>query len=925
MPDRITYLGWDSPPVQLLQEWLINHFNEDSLLDLSRVTIVLPSASAIRQLQQGLIQSAKSSGTSFLPPDMTTVGGLPEKLYPHNRPADPTFQQLAWYKAIRNICLEGKLSTFLPQAPHQSNNRAWNQLADAVARVHRELSGDGISFANIVSFYENERLGHEVKRWKDLERVQNAYFTILDQNQVWDLQKARLIAIENSEISAPSGQRFIVAGCSDLTNTLREFLASISAQTEFIVFAPQSMRDRFDSVGCLISDAWNAHIPSIPIEQIKIAGDPNHQAELVLDTITTLPITTTSADILIATPDSSDEKTIVRQLAAHDIMFNVPTGPCLVETKIPVLLRLIGDYVATQSFQSLASLLRHPDVASCLISDLDITRVLTELTEYHEECLPLDGSEIRSSQNQYPELAEATKQIRKWFGPILSSGEDGRDIHIALLSMLDTIYGDLTLHRDEHRAEIKSLSSITQVSTELGKACKQLDLKLAAGDFLSHVLSVLAQSHVPAASVPDAVSISGWLDTPWSPHRNIIVTGLNEGIVPTTSNTDLFIDDQTRHALGLLTNQRRLARDAYALTLLQNSRDLTVICKKNNSQGDPLPISRLLLHGAVEQQADLIKRFSSGQTTVGLHQVKRCGTKNTLPALEIQLAPYPAESISVTDLRRFLTCPLRYYLGAVLGLSKTDDSSRELSPLAFGNLIHNVLYRFGTSDIKESSDESEIGTFLENTATKLFRSRYGRETYPAAKLQLQQAYHRLWAFAKWQANWRAEGWTIVEAEYSPSEPVIILEDYPDCKIRGRIDRIDYNVNNSTYAIFDYKTGESSDTPEKVHRSSQSPGWADLQLPMYRHLCGDLTADSRIILGYITLGKDLSSIGHQMANWDEHTLQDADKVAVEVIQAIRKGDFSDANPNVNPLFDEYSDLLGLTTLDHTGFTTTQMPL
>ena len=63
----------------------------------------------------------------------------------------------------------------------------------------------------------------------------------------------------------------------------------------------------------------------------------------------------------------------------------------------------------------------------------------------------------------------------------------------------------------------------------------------------------------------------------------------------------------------------------------------------------------------------------------------------------------------------------------------------------------------------------------------------------------------------------------------------------------------------------------------------------------------------------------------MANWDEHILQDADKVAVEVIQAIRKGDFSDANPNVNPLFDEYSDLLGLTTLDHTGYTTTKIPL
>ncbi len=925
MPDKITYLGWDSPPVQILKEWLIDHFTKDSFLDLSRITIVLPSASAIRQLQQDLILATQPNGISFLPPDMTTVGGLPEKLYPHKTPADPTFQHLAWYKAIRETSLTGELTTFLPQAPQQSNKRAWNQLAEAVARVHRELSGDGISFSHIVSFYQDKGQSHEVKRWKDLERVQNAYFTILDEHQVWDLQKARLIALESSEIFAPSGQRFIVAGCSDLTITLRRFLASISGQTEFIVFAPPSMRDRFDSVGCLISESWNAHIPSIPIEQIKIAEDPNHQGELVLDTISTLPVTTASAEILIATPDPSDESTIIRKLATHDIKFNVPTGPRLADTKIPILLRLICDYVETQSFHSLASLLRHPDVASLLISDLDITQVLTELTAYHEDSLPLDGSRIGSSQKQYPELTEATKRIQKWCKPILSSGGDTNDVQIALLSMMDSIYGELTLHREEQRAEIKSLSSIAQISTELAKACEQLNLALATGDFLSHLLSVLAQSHVPAASVADAVSISGWLDAPWSPHPSVIVTSLNEGIVPTTSNTDLFIDDQTRHDLGLLTNQRRLARDAYALSLLQHSRDLTVICKKTNAQGDPLPISRLLLHGALEQQADLIKRFSSGQTTIGIHQIKRSDTKNTLPALEIPVGAYPFESISVTDLRRFLTCPLRYYLGAVLGLSKTDDSSRELSPLAFGNLLHNVLYRFGTSDVKDSVDESEIATFLEATATKLFRRRYGKETYPAAKLQLQQAYHRLRAFAKWQAHWRAEGWTIVEAEYSPSEPIFVLEDYPDCKIHGRIDRIDYNIHNSTYAIFDYKTGESSDTPEKVHRSSQSPGWADLQLPMYRHLCGELTNGGRVILGYITLGKDLSSIGHQLADWDDRTLHDADRVAVEVIQAIKKGEFTDANPNVNPLFDEYADLLGLSTLDHTGYTTTRMPL
>ena len=925
MADQTTYLGWDSPPLNLLQEWLAKRFTVGSLLDLSNVTIVLPTANAIRQLQQGLTRSSNNKGFAFLPPEMTTIGGLPETLYPHKPPADTSFQQLAWYKAITETSRAGNLKDLLPHAPPLNNRLAWQHLADAVAKVHRELSGDGVAFADFVTHYETEGATHEAKRWQQLEQVQSVYFAILDEHQVWDLQNARVIALDHSEISAPIDRLFVVAGCSDLTKTIRGFLSEIAAQTEFIVFAPDSMRACFDNVGCLTPDAWDASIPSIPMSQIKIASDPNHQAELVLDTITGLSEHTTSSEILIAIPDAPDEKTIVRQLKRHDISVNTPTGTGLGDTKIPILISLINDYLPNQSFHALASLLRHPDIANRLIPGLDLSKVLTELTDYHEERLPLDDSGVSGSQQRYPLLSEATQQIQHWCEPLLSSQEDARQIHLALLDMLETIYGDLTLHRDTHRTEIKALSSITALSTELANACRQLKFTCTAEDFLSHLLTALAQSHVSAISIPGAISLSGWLDAPWSSQSTVIVTSLNEGIIPTASNTDLFIDDQTRQALGLLTNQRRLARDAYALALLQNSRDLTVICKKTNHQSDPLPISRLLLHGSVHQQANLIKQFSSGETSIAVHQIKRRIPKESLSPLEILVEPYQSDSISVTALRSFLFCPLRYYVGSVLQLKSADDSSRELSPLAFGNLIHNVLYEFGISAARDSVEETEIAAFLTETASRLFRRQYGRNTYPAARLQLEQIYHRLQAFAKWQSNWRSEGWTIIEAEYNASDPVIILDEFPECKIHGRIDRIDYNPQTATYAIFDYKTSESSDSPDKAHRSSNAPGWADLQLPMYRHLCRAITADKRVTLGYITLGKDLTSVGAQFANWDQPTLQHADKIAVDVIQAIRNGDFSNANPNVNFKFDNYAHLLGLTTLDHPGYITKENPL
>ena len=50
--------------------------------------------------------------------------------------------------------------------------------------------------------------------------------------------------------------------------------------------------------------------------------------------------------------------------------------------------------------------------------------------------------------------------------------------------------------------------------------------------------------------------------------RRRIVTTFNEGFVPRASTADAFLPNRLRESLGLLHNDRRLARDAYALSLL---------------------------------------------------------------------------------------------------------------------------------------------------------------------------------------------------------------------------------------------------------------------------------------------------------------------------------------------------------------------
>ena len=75
----------------------------------------------------------------------------------------------------------------------------------------------------------------------------------------------------------------------------------------------------------------------------------------------------------------------------------------------------------------------------------------------------------------------------------------------------------------------------------------------------------------------------------------LVVSGFNEGRVPASLNSDVFLPNQLRRALGIEDNDRRYARDAYALSVLAASREeLRLIAGRRSGEGEPMLPSRLL-------------------------------------------------------------------------------------------------------------------------------------------------------------------------------------------------------------------------------------------------------------------------------------------------------------------------------------------
>jgi RecB family exonuclease len=388
----------------------------------------------------------------------------------------------------------------------------------------------------------------------------------------------------------------------------------------------------------------------------------------------------------------------------------------------------------------------------------------------------------------------------------------------------------------------------------------------------------------------------GWLELAMDDTPVLLLTGFNEGFVPESSSSDVFLPNSLRMKLGLRDNRRRYARDAYALSAMLHSRQRIVfIAGRTDASGNPLTPSRLWFAADPKSLPARVQQFygteaaeddnadshlpQNAEAAAGASDPMDGPAANRLSGFTVprpvRVPPAPAE-ISVTAFRDYLACPYRYFLRRELKLRPIDDRTLELEAPAFGSLIHDVLNQFGDSPYTEATTVEPIEDFLLKAARQLAFKKYGRTHSATVAVQLQMVENRLSAFAEWQAQSAAEGWRIKHTEES-----LKFQDFRDVQGRrvvlsGRVDRIDHNKFTNSWRVLDYKTSEKADKPEVTHFKKGE--WVDLQLPLYRLLVRCLEIEEPVQLGYVHLPGDLSKVGVSIANWSDAELQSAEEAA-----------------------------------------------
>ncbi len=891
-----TFLDWSRPALPAVAAWLADKYGVESPdeLNLSTVVLIVPGGRAGRRLTELLAETAADRRLVYHPPDVRTVGTFPELLYEPKRPfANPMVQQLAWREALRQIEPDS-CRRLIPDLPAKDDFASWMSLAQLLARQHRELAADGLDFQDVVQLGRNVAGFNEGDRWGVLSELQARYLAILDGLELWDLQTARRFAIQHRECTID--RDLVLVATTDLNRAQRQMLDQVADRVTALISAPSEMTDRFDRHGCLEPASWTDVAVPLSDDQICVAMSPSDQAETVADALAGLGGRYRSDQVVIGAPDERLIPQLTRRLAESGVTTRWVVGKSVAETGPYCLLQAVSDLVLRDRYADFARLIRHPDVETWIRRHGVHCDWLTRSDKYYREHLPTTFGQWLSEDAYFEPVRQIAERLHTTMQPLraglLPLGQWAERIS----QLLSTFYGSLTLDPAImwHRYTLSALQAIQSTLQEFVELPESLMPRLSATEAMEQLLRRVGSETVPAPSAEDAVEILGWLELPLDTAPALVVTSFNEGYVPTSVTSDLFLPNALRKQLGLVDNSRRLARDAYAVSCLAASREaLTMVCGRRSPDGDPLIPSRLALATDARSMAQRARKFFGPSDNSDATRESGSGEPAESRSSQIVVPrPVPLDqpitSIGVTAFRSYLACPYRFYLRHVLHLERLDDDDTELGPAEFGNLLHYVLEQFGRSDVRRARRAEEIQEYLRDQLDRFAEARYGHQRHPAVEVQIVQAAARLDAFAEWQARRAADGWEIVHAEFDVKDarPQLAIDTTRTVELRGRVDRIDRR--GDSWAILDYKTSDTARKPQETHlRNGQ---WIDLQLPLYRHLVTSLGIPDGPELGYIVLPRDTTKTGEFMAGWTDKQLAEADNTARRVALAILNEEF-----------------------------------
>ncbi|MDO9275340.1 MAG: PD-(D/E)XK nuclease family protein [Lutibacter sp.] len=305
------------------------------------------------------------------------------------------------------------------------------------------------------------------------------------------------------------------------------------------------------------------------------------------------------------------------------------------------------------------------------------------------------------------------------------------------------------------------------------------------------------------------LQLMGMLETRALDFETVIVTSVNEGILPGGKNDFSFIPYDVKKYFGLPTYQEKDAIFSYHFQrLLQRAKDIYLIY---NTESDG--------YGSGEKSR-FLTQLEINNPTIAKTIISPKVQHINFPILQIEKTPEMMQKLQVvftkgispSALATYIYDPIRFYEQRILGIYEEDEVEETIAANTMGSVIHEVLDEMYKPFLNTFLSKENIGEMKKHTnelLVKHFEALYEKGNIETGKNKLifEVCKNHINRFLNQELQLLHENKQLkiiaLEKEFS-AEINIEGINFP-IKLKGKVDRID-ELEGIT-RIIDYKTGK----------------------------------------------------------------------------------------------------------------------
>ncbi|PVW15231.1 PD-(D/E)XK nuclease family protein [Marixanthomonas spongiae] len=310
----------------------------------------------------------------------------------------------------------------------------------------------------------------------------------------------------------------------------------------------------------------------------------------------------------------------------------------------------------------------------------------------------------------------------------------------------------------------------------------------------------------------EGLQIMGVLETRVLDFENIIVTSVNEGVLPTGKSNASFITYDLKKEFNLpLYTEKDAIYTYHFYHMLQRAKEVTLLYNNHSEGINTGEKSRFLLQLEIEKQANhtISKTVLSPKITPTVQTMK---TIEKTDAVMQRLQEIAGKGFSPSALTSYIRNPIDFYFQKILRLQETEEVEETVAANTLGTIVHDTLeifYKPHEGKLLTSEILNNLKPKIEEEVTKQFKDTFKGGTFDKGKnlIIFEVAKRYIENFINHEISEIKAGneIKIISIENNLDVDLPISELPFPVKIRGKVDRVDQY--NGQLRIIDYKTGK----------------------------------------------------------------------------------------------------------------------